>query len=115
MILLVSLRVLNNFNKPNLELSDILDLVKDLRVTERLLEECNGRGVCFIYGLDEFSPQDKENSQIVNKTYLTVVVASRPAAKKQQSSTQIDDYMVTHPIHLVSFCGHSDHPTSSSL
>ena len=87
LILLVSLRLLNHFNKPNLDLSDILDLFKDLKISKELFEERNGKGVCFIFdGLDEFSPQDKENSlvyQIVNKTYLnesTVVVASRPAA-----------------------------------
>ena len=87
LILLVSLRLLNHLNKPNLDLSGILGLFKDLKVSKELLEERNGKGVCFIFdGLDEFSPQDKENSlvcQIINKTYLnesTVVVASRPAA-----------------------------------
>ena len=87
LILLVSLRLLNHFNKPNLDLSDILDLFKDLKISKELFEERNGKGVCFIFdGLDEFSPQDKENSlvyQIISKTYLnesTVVVASRPAA-----------------------------------
>ena len=87
LLLLVSLRLLNHFNKPNLDLSDILGLFKNLKVSKELLEERNGKGVCFIFdGLDEFSPQDKGNSlvcQIINKTYLTestVVVASRPAA-----------------------------------
>ena len=84
LILLVSLRLLNHFNKPNLDLSDILDLFKDLKVSKELLEERNGKGVCFIFdGLDEFSPQDNLVYQIINKTYLTestVVVASRPAA-----------------------------------
>ena len=83
----MSLRVLNNFNKPNIDLSDILKLFMDLRVKKELLEERNGKGVCFIFdGLDEFSPKDGENSiifKIINKEYLsqcTVIVSSRPAA-----------------------------------
>ena len=89
LVLLVSLRVLNNLNKPNIDLSDILKLFMDLRsrVKEELLVERNGKGVCFIFdGLDEFSPKDGENSiifKIINKEYLsqsTVIVSSRPAA-----------------------------------
>ena len=87
LVLLVSLRVLNNFNKPNIDLSDILKLFMDLRVKKELLEERNGKGVCFIFdGLDEFSPKDGGNSivnQVINKQYLsqsTVIVSSRPAA-----------------------------------
>lgn len=45
LVLLVSLRVLNNLNKPDLDLADILNLFKDLRVTKKLLEERNGKGV----------------------------------------------------------------------
>lgn len=85
--LLVSLRVLNDFNKPNLDLSDILNFFKDLKVDKGIIEECSGEGVCFIFdGLDEFSPPDGAASivyAIINKTYLirsTVIVASRPAA-----------------------------------
>ena len=87
LVLLVSLRVLNNINKPNIDLSDILKLFMDLRVKKELLVERNGKGVCFIFdGLDEFSPKDGENSiifKIINKEYLsqsTVIVSSRPAA-----------------------------------
>ena len=87
LVLLVSLRVLNNLHKPNIDLSDILKLFMDLRVKKELLEERNGKGVCFIFdGLDEFSPKDGENSiifKIINKEYLsqsTVIVSSRPAA-----------------------------------
>ena len=87
LVLLVSLRVLNNVNKPNIDLSDILKLFMDLRVKKEFLEERNGKGVCFIFdGLDEFSPQDGDDSivyQIIKKKYLslsTVIVSSRPAA-----------------------------------
>jgi Ran GTPase-activating protein (RanGAP) involved in mRNA processing and transport len=87
LVLLVSLRVLNALNKPSLDLSDILDLFKDLKVGKELLEERDGKGVCFIFdGLDEFSPRDKRDSvvhQIIRKEYLSqssVIVASRPAA-----------------------------------
>ena len=85
LVLLVSLRVLNTLNNPNL--SDILKLFNDLRVSQDLIEERAGKGVCFIFdGFDEFSPSDGDNSvvhKIINKTYLsqsTVIVASRPAA-----------------------------------
>ena len=87
LVMLVSLRVLNNLHKPNIDLSDILKLFMDLRVKKELLVERNGKGVCFIFdGLDEFSPKDGENSiifKIINKEYLslsTVIVSSRPAA-----------------------------------
>ena len=87
LVLLVSLRVLNNLHKPNIDLSDILKLFMDLRVKKELLEERNGKGVCFIFdGLDEFSPKDGYNSiifKIINKEYLsqsTVIVSSRPVA-----------------------------------
>ena len=83
--LLVSLRVLNTINRP--DLSDILSLFQDLKVDKELIEERDGNGVCFIFdGLDEFLPPEGENSivnKIINKTYLnksTVIVASRPAA-----------------------------------
>ena len=64
-----------------------LNLFMDLKVSKELIEERNGKGVCFIFdGFDEFSPPDGEKS-IVHKTiykeYLsqsTVIVASRPAA-----------------------------------
>ena len=87
LVLLVSLRVINNLNKPNIDLYDILKLFMDLTVKKELLVERNGKGVCFIFdGLDEFSPKDGENSiifKIINKEYLsqsTVIVSSRPAA-----------------------------------
>lgn len=87
LILLVSLRVLNNLNKRKLDLSDILQLFRDLKVSKRLVEERDGKGVCFIFdGLDEFSPRDGKKSlvyKIINKEYLhqsIVIVASRPAA-----------------------------------
>ena len=87
LMLLVSLRVLNYLNKPSLDLSDILNLFKDLKVSKELLEERQGKGVCFVFdGLDEYSPSDGKESivyKIIKKEYLTkssVVVASRPAA-----------------------------------
>ena len=88
LVLLVSLRVLNNLYKYNrIELSDILNLFMDLKVSKELIEERKGKGVCFIFdGLDEFLPPDGENSivhRIIHKEYLsqsTVIVASRPAA-----------------------------------
>ena len=87
LVLLVSLRVLNNLNKPSLDLSDILNLFEDLKLPKELLENRNGKNVCFIFdGLDEFSPRDKKDSmvyKIINKKYLSlssVFVASRPAA-----------------------------------
>ena len=87
LVLLVSLRVLNDFNKPSLDILDILNLFNDLKVPKELLEKRNGKGVCFIFdGFDEFSPSDKNNSlvhRIINKKYLSqssVIVASRPAA-----------------------------------
>ena len=87
LMLLVSLRVLNKLNKPETSLSDILQLFKDLKVSERDLIKRDGKGVCFIFdGLDEFSPSEGHNSlvyKIINKEYLhqsIVIVASRPAA-----------------------------------
>ena len=88
LVLLVSLRVLNNLYKYNrIELSDILHLFMDLNVSKELIEERKGKGICFIFdGLDEFLPSDGENSivhRIIYKEYLsqsTVIVASRPAA-----------------------------------
>ena len=88
LVLLVSLRVLNNLYKYNrIELSDILNLFMDLKVSKELIEERKGKGICFIFdGLDEFLPPDGENSivhRIIHKEYLsqsTVIVASRPAA-----------------------------------
>ena len=85
LVLLVSLRVLNNWNKPA-TLEDILRLF-DFQENQQIIKDRKGKGVCFIFdGLDEFSPPDKKNSivhKIINKTYLPqamVVVASRPAA-----------------------------------
>ena len=85
LMLLVSLRVMNTIKNP--DLSDILKLFKDVKVSLELIEEHAGKGVCFIFdGLDEFSPHEGEDSivyKIINKTYLyqsTVIVASRPAA-----------------------------------
>ncbi|SMN02303.1 hypothetical protein SPONN_803 [uncultured Candidatus Thioglobus sp.] len=89
LVLLVSLRVLNKLNKPHLDLQDILNLFpfKNAEVTKQLLEERNGKNVCFIFdGLEEFSPPDGKNSVVFNiiyKNYLTesaIIVASRPAA-----------------------------------
>ena len=87
LVLLVSLRVLNNLNKPKLHLSDILQLFEDLKINEKVLLARKGKGVCFIFdGFDEFSPSDGSNSivhKIINKKCLKqsiVVVASRPAA-----------------------------------
>jgi hypothetical protein len=84
LLLLVSLRVLNDLNKRKLNLNDILKLFKDLKVSRELIEKRNGKGVCFIFdGLDEFSPRDGKKSlvnKIINKEYLnqsTVIVASR--------------------------------------
>ena len=87
LVLLVSLRVLNNLkvSKPNL--SDILNLFQDLKIGKQHIEERNGKGVCFIFdGLDEFSPKDGKTSivfKIISKSYLsqsTVIVASCPSA-----------------------------------
>ena len=51
----IRLILLVSFNKPNLDLSNVLDLFKNLRVTKKLLEERNGKGVCFIFmGLMNF-------------------------------------------------------------
>lgn len=83
LIFLISLRLFNHFNKPSIDLSDILSLFKDLKVSEELLEGRKGKGVCFIFdGLDELSSRDGVY-QIINKTYLnesTVIIASHPAA-----------------------------------
>ena len=87
LLLLVSLKVLNNLNKPKLDLADILNLFKDLKVSKETLEGQNGKFVCFIFdGFDEYSPPDGKDSivhKIINKEYLshcTIIVASRPAA-----------------------------------
>ena len=87
LLLLVSLRVVNNLHKRHLDIKHILQLFSDLKLSKAVLEERNGKGVCFIFdGLDEFSPRDGSNSivyKIIRKEYLnqsTVIVASRPAA-----------------------------------
>ena len=87
LVLLVSLRVLNDLDKPSLDLSDILDLFEDLKVPKELLEKRHGNSVCFVFdGLDEYSPSNGKDSivyKIINKKYLnqsSVIVASHPAA-----------------------------------
>ena len=89
LVLLVSLRILNllYLQKPTLDLSDLLQLFDQLKISKEALEKREGKGVCFIFdGLDEFSPCDGEGSivfRIIRKSYLkqsTVIVASRPAA-----------------------------------
>ena len=85
-LFLVPLRVFRN--KPKLELSDILELFRGVTVDhQKLIEERDGKGVCFIFdGLDEFSPLDEKESivfKIIGKEYLVqsiVIVASRPVA-----------------------------------
>ena len=86
LVLLVSLRVLNHINNPNL--NDILNLFMDLKVSKDEIEERNGKGVCFIFdSLDEYLPSATSQKpvihRIIDKEYLgqsTVIVASRPAA-----------------------------------
>ena len=96
LLLLISLRMLNNFTDPGL--SDILKLFKDLRVSQKLIEERAGKGVCFIFdGFDEFALMNENESivyKIIKKSYLSqsiVVVASRPAAiaKLRQKADKI--------------------------
>ena len=77
LVLLVSLRVLNTLNKPDLDLADILRLFKDLKVTKKTLEQRNGKGVCFIFdGLDEFSPPDGKNSMVYKIIIRTIELSS---------------------------------------
>ena len=85
LMLLVSLRTLNNWSKP-ISLVDLLQLF-DLEGIEKVLKDRKGKGFCFVFdGLDEFSPTDGKKSvvyKIISKEYLPqslVIVASRPAA-----------------------------------
>ena len=90
LVLFVSLRVLSNLNKPNLDLSDILRMFDTLKLTKQDIEERQGNGVCFLFDdFDEFSPSEGTNSivhKIINRKYLSksiVILASRPAALAQ--------------------------------
>ena len=86
LVLLVTLRTLDT---PCPDLSNILKqgLFQNLKVSRQLIEERNGKGVCFILdGLDEYSPPNEKDSliyKLINRYDLTesiIIVASRPAA-----------------------------------
>lgn len=87
LVLLVSLRVLNNVCKPKTAISDILELFDSPALSEEVLYAREGNGVCFILdGFDEFSPLDGNKSivhRLINKECLKqsiVIVVSRPSA-----------------------------------
>ena len=63
----------SNFNKPNIDLSDMLKLFVDLRVKKELLVERNGKGVCFIFDSCFHLKIGRIQSslKLINKEYLS--------------------------------------------
>ncbi len=90
LVFLVTLRIVNR-NTTQETLSSILKLFYrsegELKKVCEEINAANGEGACFIIdGLDEYHPQDRDNSliyQLLNKTFLPlsmVIVMSRPVA-----------------------------------
>ena len=126
MVFLITLRLLN-FSGRDRSLLDILEVFYDGEVLRKKIEhdlqECGGKGACFIIdGLDEYQHEDKGYQhkdtksviyQLIYKKCLPfsmVIVASRPVAtdkvKKSRSKqievigftkSQIFDYVETYP------------------
>ena len=94
LVYLISLRQLTS--EHDSKLSSILNKFHYSKgnMLQQNIEEVDGKGVCFILdGLDEYSPQSKENPFIyalLDKSYLPdamVIVTSRPAAASAYKSS----------------------------
>ena len=119
MVFLITLRLLN-FSGKDRSLLDMLGVFYDGEVLKKKIEldlqECGGKGACFIIdGLDEYQHKNKESViyQLIDKQCLRfamVIIASRPVAtndvKKDSAKcievigftkAQIYDYVQTYP------------------
>ena len=120
MVFLITLRLLN-FSGRDRSLLDLLMEFLDGEVLRKKIEhdlqECGGKGACFIIdGLDEYQHKNKKESviyQLINKKCLRfsmVIVASRPVATDEVkkcnakrievigfTKAQIFDYVETYP------------------
>ena len=119
-VFLITLRLLR-FSKKDQSLLEVLEVFYGGEVlrksVEHDLQECGGKGVCFIIdGLDEYQQKGVRESvihQLIDKTCLPfsmVIVASRPVATNKLrgscsrrvevigfTSSQINDYVETYP------------------
>ena len=120
MVFLITLRLLN-FSGRDRSLLDILEEFYDGKVLRKKIEhdlqECGGKGACFIIdGLDEYQHKNDKESvihKLIFKKYLRfsmVIVASRPGATNKLkescsrrvevigfSKSQINEYVETYP------------------
>ncbi len=105
---LVTLRIVNR-NTTQETLSSILKSFyrseEELKKVCEEIEAADGEGVCFIIdGLDEYHPQDRDNSliyQLLDKTFLPlamVIVMSRPVAIET-----LRDDVITHRVEVLGF------------
>ncbi len=108
LVFLVTLRIVNR-NATQETLSSILKLFyrseAELKKVCEEIEAANGGGVCFIIdGLDEYHPQDRDNSliyQLLDKTFLPlamIIVMSRPVAIET-----LREEVVTHKVEVLGF------------
>ena len=123
MVFLITLRLLN-FSKKDQSLLEVLEVFYDGEVlrksVEHDLQECGGKGVCFIIdGLDEYQHKNKKETVIYQLIYRKclhfsmVIVASRPVATNELrkscsrsvevigfSKSQINEYVETYPFNV---------------
>ncbi len=107
LVFLVTLRIVNR-NATQETLSSILKSFyrsEELKKVCEEIEAANGEGVCFIIdGLDEYHPQDRDNSliyQLLDKTFLPlamVIVMSHPVAIET-----LREEVVTHKVEVLGF------------
>ncbi len=107
LVFLVTLRIVNR-NATQETLSSILKSFyrsEELKKVCDEIEAANGEGVCIIIdGLDEYHPQDRDNSliyQLLDKTFLPlamVIVMSRPVAIET-----LREEVVTHELEVLGF------------
>ncbi len=105
---LITLRIVNR-NTTQETLSSILKSFyrseEELKKVCEEIEAADGEGMCFIIdGLDEYHPQDRDNSliyQLLNKTFLPlamVIVMSRPVAIET-----LREEVITHKVEVLGF------------
>ncbi len=108
LVFLVTLRIVNR-NATQETLSSILKSFyhneEELKKVCEEIEAANGERVCFIIdGLDEYHPQDRDNSliyQLLDKTFLPlamVIVMSHPVAIET-----LREEVVTHKVEVLGF------------
>ncbi len=105
---LVTLRIVNLSTTQETLSSILKSFYHDEKILKKICEKIvkeNGEGVCFIIdGLDEYHPQDRDNSliyQLLDKTFLPlamVIVMSRPVAIETLQMRAI-----THRVEVLGF------------